>query len=137
MPRKHTVVAAAAAGAAAVAYVLWRRAKRRALDPHKFLEDVLGRASMAWVEARNAETVAAVGDPKATATFERILGILDAKDKIPHINRIGHDGKWYNFWQDDVHVQGIWRRTTLACISVRCCGHASSLRRTCLALGVG
>ena len=30
----------------------------------------------------------------------------------------------------------IWRRTTLACISVRCWGHASSLRRTCLALGV-
>ena len=113
MPRKSlAVAAAAAAGAAAVAYALWRRAKRRA-DPHKFLEDVLGAASLSWVEARNAETVAAVGDPKATKAFERILGILDAKDKIPHINRIGDDGWWYNFWQDDVHVQGIWRRTTL------------------------
>ena len=23
-------------------------------------------------------------------------------------------GLYYNFWQDEVHVRGIWRRTTLA-----------------------
>ena len=109
------MAAAAAAGAATLAFVLWRRAKRNRDDPHKWLEEVLGAAPLKWVAARNAETVRAVGDPKATKTFERILGILDAKDKIPHINRIGAAGSriWYNLWQDDEHVQGIWRRTTL------------------------
>jgi prolyl oligopeptidase len=33
------------------------------------------------------------------------------KDKIPGLQRIG---EWYyNFWRDENHVQGIWRRTTL------------------------
>ena len=59
--------------------------------------------------------IAAVGDPVTTATYKRILEILDSKDKIPSLYRIGGpDGLFYNYWQDDVHVQGIWRKTTLA-----------------------
>ena len=27
--------------------------------------------------------------------------------------RAGNDGWYYNFWQDETHVRGIWRRTTL------------------------
>jgi len=34
------------------------------------------------------------------------------QDKIPHAYRIGNE-YYYNFWQDDKHVQGIWRKTTL------------------------
>ena len=52
-----------------------------------------------------------LGDPKGTETYNRILAILDSKDKIPHVSKI--DGFYYNFWQDEVHVRGIWRRTTL------------------------
>ena len=29
------------------------------------------------------------------------------------MTRIGNDGWFYNFWRDENHVQGIWRRTTL------------------------
>ena len=59
--------------------------------------------------------ISAVGDPLTTATYKRILSILDSKDKIPSLYRIGGaDGSFYNYWQDNVHVQGIWRKTTLA-----------------------
>ena len=82
-------------------------------DPHAWLEDVLGEKPLEWVKERNAQCLARVGDPITTESYRRILGILDSKDKIPAIGRIGNDGWYYNFWQDDVHVQGIWRKTTL------------------------
>ena len=82
-------------------------------DPHEWLEEVLGEKALAWVKARNADCITAVGDPSATESYRRILGILDSKDKIPAIGRIGNDGWYYNFWQDETHVQGIWRKTTL------------------------
>eukprot|EP00566_Odontella_aurita_P004902 CAMPEP_0113532710 /NCGR_PEP_ID=MMETSP0015_2-20120614/4208_1 /TAXON_ID=2838 /ORGANISM="Odontella" /LENGTH=760 /DNA_ID=CAMNT_0000431697 /DNA_START=111 /DNA_END=2393 /DNA_ORIENTATION=- /assembly_acc=CAM_ASM_000160 len=81
-------------------------------DPHKFLEDVLGDKSLDWVKARNKECISALGDPTATERYRRILAILDSKDKIPSVRQIG-DGYLYNFWQDEKHVQGIWRKTTL------------------------
>ena len=84
-----------------------------AADPHKWLEDVLGDRPMSWVKSRNEECIASLGEPTKTETFKRILGILDSKDKIPSLYRIGGPGgHFYNFWQDDVHVQGIWRKTT-------------------------
>eukprot|EP00927_Polykrikos_kofoidii_P078851 TRINITY_DN7564_c0_g1_i1.p1 TRINITY_DN7564_c0_g1~~TRINITY_DN7564_c0_g1_i1.p1 ORF type:complete len:765 (-),score=130.22 TRINITY_DN7564_c0_g1_i1:62-2356(-) len=86
-----------------------------ASDPHKWLEEVLDEKALAWVESKNAEAIAALGDPKETETFKRILGILDSKDKIPSAFRVGGPAgtHLYNFWQDDKHVQGIWRKCTL------------------------
>lgn len=84
-------------------------------DPHLWLEDVLGDKQLSWVEERNDECLEALGDPKETETYKRILSILDSKDKIPNAYRIGNgpDAMYYNFWQDEEHVQGIWRKTTL------------------------
>ena len=86
-------------------------------DPHRWLEDVLGDRPLAWVEGKNKECIKAVGDVTKTGdTYGRILSILDSKDKIPPIYRIGTEedgGMFYNFWRDDTHVQGIWRKTTL------------------------
>ena len=82
-------------------------------DPHKFLEDVLGDDALAWVKERNAECISKFGDPTLTDDYKRILSILDSKDKIPHITQNSFDGYYYNFWQDEQHVQGIWRKTTL------------------------
>ena len=90
-------------------------AMAEANDPHKWLEEVLGDEPLAWVKSKNDEVIAAVGDPTTTEAYKRILAILDSKDKIPNLFRIGGpDGLFYNFWQDDKHVQGIWRKTTLA-----------------------
>jgi prolyl oligopeptidase len=80
-------------------------------DPHKWLEEVLGEKQLDWVKERNAEVIGALGDPKDTEMFRRILAILDSKDKIPRAFMIRDN--LYNFWQDSTHVQGIWRKCTL------------------------
>ena len=74
-------------------------------DPHKFLEEVLGDEALDWVKERNSECNAKFGDPKETEDYKRILSILDSKERIPHVAQIG-DGEYYNFWQDDKHIQG-------------------------------
>ena len=45
-------------------------------DPHRWLEDVLGDAPLAWVRLRNAECISAIGDPAQTETYQRILDVL-------------------------------------------------------------
>jgi hypothetical protein len=40
--------------------------------------------------------------------YARILAVYDSKDKIPGLTRNGKD--YYNFWKDETHVQGIWRK---------------------------
>jgi len=80
-------------------------------DPLEWLEEVQGAEPLAWVKKQNEHAVAELGDPTGTEAYRRILGILDSKEKIPYVSRIG---KWYyNFWQDEKHQKGLWRRTTL------------------------
>jgi prolyl oligopeptidase len=82
-------------------------------DPHQWLEDVAGERQLDWVKARNAEAVAALATGDAFKTLEeRLLAILDSKEKIPYVSKIGD--RYYNFWQDAAHPRGLWRRTTLA-----------------------
>ncbi|PCI39577.1 MAG: S9 family peptidase [Elusimicrobia bacterium] len=81
-------------------------------DPFLWLEDVQGKKSLDWARARNKETLTRL---QSDARYKKILqeaeNILQATDRIPSISR---KGNWlYNFWQDETHVRGIWRRTTL------------------------
>uniref|UniRef100_A0A0D3KXX7 Peptidase S9A N-terminal domain-containing protein n=2 Tax=Emiliania huxleyi TaxID=2903 RepID=A0A0D3KXX7_EMIH1 len=77
-------------------------------DPRIWLEDVTGEEALAWVKARNAAALSSFGNPSDSATYSRILEILDSKAKIPYIGRV-LNGLYYNFWQDETHVRGIWR----------------------------
>jgi prolyl oligopeptidase len=82
------------------------------LDPHIWLEEVAGAKPLAWVRERNARCVAALGETPDFKTLEsRILSILDSKEKIPFVTKIGD--RYYNFWRDGEHPKGVWRRTTL------------------------
>jgi prolyl oligopeptidase len=82
-------------------------------DPYLWLEDVTGEAALAWVRARNAETVGALtGGERFERLREQLREVLDADDRIPYIHRRGEH--FYNFWQDAEHARGLWRRTTLA-----------------------
>jgi prolyl oligopeptidase len=45
------------------------------------------------------------------ALNERFLKILDSRDRIPGVSKIGD--RYYNFWRDAEHPRGVWRRTTL------------------------
>jgi prolyl oligopeptidase PreP (S9A serine peptidase family) len=53
-------------------------------DPHLWLEDVLGKDQLAWVERCNKQCLSDIGDPKVTPCFTRILDILDSKVRSAH-----------------------------------------------------
>jgi prolyl oligopeptidase len=86
---------------------------QEATDPFLWLEDVDGAKALAWVNTQNAATVA---DLKKYPAFQEIntknYEIYNSKERIasPSIR-----GRYiYNFWQDETHERGIWRRTAVA-----------------------
>jgi prolyl oligopeptidase len=82
-------------------------------DPYLWLEEVTGEKPLEWVRGRNAESVAAIaGTDRFKALESRIRGILDSKERIPMITKIGEH--FYNLWRDAANPKGLWRRTTLA-----------------------
>jgi prolyl oligopeptidase len=82
-------------------------------DPFTWLEDVNGARSMAWVQAQNAPTLKRLeADPHYADFYATALKLAQDPDRIPMPQMLG--GMVYNLWQDSAHVQGIWRRTTLA-----------------------
>ena len=81
-------------------------------DP-AFLSDIDGVQAMAWVHAQNDRTLAVLRrDPHFEGFRRQALALAETHDRIPAPEMIG--GMIYNFWQDQAHVRGIWRRTTLA-----------------------
>jgi prolyl oligopeptidase len=82
-------------------------------DPYTWLEDVHGERALNWVRERNAVTLKELQSrPDYTPTRERLLAVLNDKQRIPYVAR---RGDWlYNFWQDAQNQRGLWRRTTLA-----------------------
>ena len=81
-------------------------------DPHLWLEDVTGESPLQWVRERNAECVATLAKDETFTNLEgRLLAILDSKERIPMVSKIGD--RFYNFWRDAANPKGLWRRTTL------------------------
>jgi prolyl oligopeptidase len=84
-----------------------------ASDPNLWLEDVTGERALNWVRGQNAiSTKELEASPAFEPIRKRILGIMDSKEKIPYVTKYGPF--YYNFWRDEQHVRGIWRRTSLA-----------------------
>ena len=82
-------------------------------DPFLWLEEVTGERALAWVHARNAESLAQLTSQAEYAVIrEQLLAVLNATDRIPQVSR---RGPWfYNLWRDDAHPRGLWRRTSWA-----------------------
>ena len=80
-------------------------------DRFLWLEDVTGEKSLDWARARNAESAKVLVTPEEAALEKRLLDILDSKERIPDVNKLGP--YYYNFWRDAKNPRGIWRRTTL------------------------
>jgi prolyl oligopeptidase len=81
-------------------------------DRYLWLEDVTGEKSLEWARARNAESAKVLVTPDEAALEKRILDILDSKERIPGVEKLG---PWYyNLWKDATNPRGLWRRTTLA-----------------------
>jgi prolyl oligopeptidase len=82
-------------------------------DPFQWLEDVGGEKALAWARQHDAKTTAVLeARPEYKPIYKRTLEILDSKEKIPTPELFGETV--YNFWKDDAHERGIWRRTSLA-----------------------
>ncbi|MES1202068.1 MAG: prolyl oligopeptidase family serine peptidase, partial [Pseudomonadota bacterium] len=84
-----------------------------AADPYLWLEDVEGDRALTWVRAQNARSLPVLeNDPRYAGLHADALAIANSHDRLP-LGSI-REGYLYNFWQDDTHVRGIWRRSPLA-----------------------
>jgi prolyl oligopeptidase len=81
-------------------------------DPYVWLEDVTGDRPLTWVKDQNAvSTKELEASPAFEAIRQRLLSILDSKERIPFVSK--HGPYYYNFWRDAKNVRGLWRRTSL------------------------
>ncbi|MCW8090697.1 prolyl oligopeptidase family serine peptidase [Alteromonas sp. ASW11-130] len=82
-------------------------------DSYLWLEDTHGKEALDWVNQQNKSTFS---DLKNTTiykhSFTKNLELINSDDRLPYINE--RAGYLYNFWQDNTHKHGIYRRTTLS-----------------------
>ncbi|WP_299463234.1 prolyl oligopeptidase family serine peptidase [uncultured Gimesia sp.] len=85
------------------------------IDPEQsllWLEEIESEAALDWVKQQNATTLKALtSDPRFEQYQQESLQILTASDRITYGTLRGDFV--YNFWQDQEHVRGIWRRASL------------------------
>jgi len=81
-------------------------------DPYLWLEDIGGDQALAWVREQNRASVAELESYAGFDTLrQRLLSIFESRERIPNISK--HGDHYYNFWRDERHMRGVWRRTTL------------------------
>jgi prolyl oligopeptidase len=82
-------------------------------DPFLWLEEVEGERALTWVRRENERSLQRLtSDPRYPIAYQQALAILEDRSRIPYGTLRG--GFIYNFWQDEQHVRGLWRRTSLA-----------------------
>jgi len=80
-------------------------------DPYLWLEEVDGEKAMSFVNEQNELTVSRLKQfPDYQDIYNNCLKMYNATDKIVYPSVSGD--YTYNFWKDEKHVRGIWRRTT-------------------------
>jgi prolyl oligopeptidase len=113
--RTRTTAALAAAGVLLSASFLNLQSDEKVAandDPHLWLEEVTSERALAWAKQQNAVSTGELeGSPHFEPTRQRLLSILDSKERIPYVSKSGEH--YYNFWRDEKNVRGLWRRTSL------------------------
>lgn len=81
-------------------------------DPFQWMEEVENEKALAWAKEQSDEATSTFeAVPEFESIHEKVQEIYNSEDRIP--SPVIRD-KWiYNFWQDETHVRGIWRRTSL------------------------
>ena len=81
-------------------------------DPYLWLEEIESEKSMDWVKNQNSKSKTKI---ESNAGFEGLkssfLESMNDDEKIDYPSVI--NDMVYNFWKDENHVRGIWRRTSL------------------------
>ena len=81
-------------------------------DPYLWLEDVMGEKAIAWVKEQNAKTQKLLeAEPQFQPIRDKVLEVVNSRERIPAVSKRGEF--LYNFWQDQTHIRGVWRRTTM------------------------
>jgi prolyl oligopeptidase len=81
-------------------------------DPYLWLEDVQNEDALSWAREQNNRTFDALRDSDIyRQLYAEAFQIMTSDARIPVGKIIGDH--YYNFWQDEVHVSGIWRRSPL------------------------
>lgn len=82
-------------------------------DPYLWLEDVEGDRALTWVREQNARSLPQLeNDPRFPQLLADATALANSSDRLP-LGGI-FEGYYYNFWQDEAHVRGIYRRARLA-----------------------
>ena len=78
-------------------------------DPYIWLEEVESKKYMDWVLNQNKITADRISQlPGFDSMKEQYISSYNDKDKIIYPGVVGD--YMYNFWKDEDHVRGIWRR---------------------------
>jgi len=82
-------------------------------DPYLWLEGVDDEKALDWVRTENAATAGRLtSNPLFDELYAEARAILNAASRLPAVHQ---QGEWlYNYWRDDKHPRGVYRRTTLA-----------------------
>ncbi|MCA8886128.1 MAG: S9 family peptidase, partial [Hyphomonadaceae bacterium] len=82
-------------------------------DPYLWLEDVEGERALTWVREQNARSLPQLeNDPRYPQLLADATALANSRDRLPTGGIF--EGHYYNFWQDETHVRGIYRRARLA-----------------------
>ncbi|MEQ1490921.1 MAG: prolyl oligopeptidase family serine peptidase, partial [Terricaulis sp.] len=82
-------------------------------DPYLWLEDVEGERALTWVREQNARSLPQLeSDPRFPQLLADATALANSRDRLP-LGGI-FEGHYYNFWQDEAHVRGIYRRAPLS-----------------------
>lgn len=80
-------------------------------DAYLWLEEIEGESALSFVtELNNATTTKLSSLPYYEEIYNNSITILNSNERIAFPSQIG--AHIYNFWQDESHVRGVWRRTT-------------------------
>jgi len=81
-------------------------------DPFLWLEQVQDPKALDWARAQNQRSLEILeSTPEFEAMHREAREILNSTARIPLGTILG--GYAYNFWQDQDHVRGLWRRASL------------------------
>ncbi len=81
-------------------------------DPYLWLEEVDGEKALEFVNQASETTVSELSSQKDYQDiYDKTIEIYNSKERIAYPTIRGE--YVYNFWKDENHIRGIWRRSTL------------------------